>query len=462
MTGLKKVIRHPASCNVLVAGSGKSGFAALKFLHRLGCRVALSDKAQKSQLDGELLQWLADNDIFYETGGHSFELFTGSDLIIVSPGIPLDIPELSGARKAGVEIIGELGLASAFMDIPMIAVTGTNGKTTVTKLIGELLQSGGKKVFVGGNIGTPLADYLLSGQKADVAVVEVSSFQLDTAGDFRPNVALLLNISPDHLDRYASFADYAASKMSIFQNQQMEDAAIINGDDREIMARLSKTSMSAGRFVFGRDMGKSSGAAVAGKSKVNVCVGTDLEEYVLPEPLQESPNRENAMAAIIAARLMDVPRKAIDHGLAAFQRPSHRMEMVGEKNGVIYLDDSKATNIGAVQAALDGMNQPVILIAGGRGKGGDYRLLSPSIRRTVKKMLLIGEAREAMAQALGGDTQIEMAQSLENAVRKAAQWAQSGDAVLLSPACASFDMFQSYAQRGEVFKRAVQRIVGGD
>jgi len=458
MVGLKEFIASPTSRKVLVVGAGKSGFAALRFLDRLGCRVGLSEKAKESALDGNLLEWLKERDVYFETGGHRRETFLDADLIVVSPGVPLEIEELAAARQAGIEIVGELGLGAAYLQIPIVAVTGTNGKTTVTKLIGELLQGAGRKVFVGGNIGTPLMDYLLGEQDAEIAVLEVSSYQLDTAGQFRPDVAVLLNISPDHLDRYASYDDYAAAKMKIFACQQPEDLAVVNADDQEITDRLAAKPIAAKTLWFGGEHAGRPGTVIIEEKIVLQGMFSHEEKYDLPEELLKSPNRENAMAAILAARVMACPDEVINRVLGRFQRPPHRLFRVTEINGVSYYDDSKATNVGAVQSALAGMTQPVILIAGGRDKGGDYLYMAESVRARVKKMVLIGEAREKMARAFEGMTSIEMADSLDEAVVKAARCAEEGDAVLLSPACASFDMFKSYADRGERFQQAVRNL----
>jgi UDP-N-acetylmuramoylalanine--D-glutamate ligase len=458
MVGLKEFMASPASYRALVVGSGKSGFAALRFLHRLGCRVALSEKAEEPALDGRLLQWLQEKNVYHETGGHRRETFLDADVIVVSPGVPLELAELAAARQAGIEIIGEFGLGAAYLQIPIVAVTGTNGKTTVTKLIGELLQGAGRKVFVGGNNGTPLLDYLLGEQDAEIAVLEVSSYQLDTAGAFRPDVAVLLNISPDHLDRYGSYDEYAAAKLKIFAWQQPDDLAVVNADDPEITGRLAAAPIAAKTLWFGRELGGRPGTVVAGGKIVLRGMFSHEEKYELPAELLKSPNSENAMAATLAARVMACPEEAISRVLAKFERPPHRLALVTEIKGVSYFDDSKATNVGAVQSALEGMNQPVILIAGGRDKGGDYGYMAEGVRAKVKKMVLIGEAREKMAGAFAGMTSIEMADSLEEAVLKAARSAQEGDAVLLSPACASFDMFQSYADRGERFQRAVHNL----
>lgn len=455
MTGLKDFIASPVSRRVVVVGSGKSGFAAMKFLRKLGCRVALSEKAAEESLDPRLLGWLRERNIYYETGGHRLETFLDADLIVISPGVPLEMAELVAAREKGIEIVGELGLGAAYLQIPIVAVTGTNGKTTVTKLIGELLEGAGRKVFVGGNIGTPLIDYLLGEQDAEIAVLEVSSYQLDTVLRFRPDVAVLLNISPDHLDRYASYDDYAAAKMKIFASQQSEDIAIVNADDQEIASRLEASPLAAHTLWFGQELAGRPGAVARGEEIVLQGMFSHEEKFSLPPELVKSPNRENALAATLAARVLACPDEVINRVLKEFRRPAHRLALVTEINGVAYYDDSKATNVGAVRSALEGMTRPVILIAGGRDKGGDYLYLEESVRAKVKKMILIGEAKDKMAAAFAGMTAIELADNLEEAVVKAADSALSGDAVLLSPACASFDMFKSYAERGEKFQRAV-------
>lgn len=461
MADLTALKRDPSSCRVLVVGSGKSGFAALRFLHGLGAGVSLSDAAPPSALGPELLDWLAEKGVNYETGGHSAKMFAGADLIVVSPGVPLEIEALAKARRAGIGIIGEMGLAAAFLDRPMVAVSGTNGKSTVTELIGHLLRAADREVFVGGNLGTPLCEYLLGGQREEMVVVEVSSFQLDSVGRFRPSVAVLLNISPDHLDRYASFAAYGDAKMVLFADQEAGDVAIVNGDDPEILGRLATMGGRGRRYLFSREKDVRPGAGCRdGEIVVDLGQGGKEEIYRLPDTLAASPNRENAMAAILAARLAGCPSGRVQEGLAGFTTLPHRLTLVAEIGGVAYYDDSKATNIGAVRSALAGMTRPVILIAGGRDKGGDYRLLTDMVRARVKHLLVIGEAKEKIGSSLADEVKIEMPAGLEEAVRRAAELAEPGDAVLLSPACASFDMFQSYGHRGEVFAREVRRLAG--
>ncbi|MCD6388599.1 MAG: UDP-N-acetylmuramoyl-L-alanine--D-glutamate ligase [Desulfobulbaceae bacterium] len=445
---------------VVVMGLGKSGLAAARFLLRQGAEVMVSEGADRETIKPEILAWLTEKNIRSEFGGHSAELFVSADLIVVSPGVPLDLPVLQAARAKKIPMIGELAFAEDYLRTPVVAVTGTNGKTTVTTLLGELLRADGKNVFVGGNIGTPLADYLVTSQDADVVVLEVSSFQLDTAENFRPDVGVLLNITPDHLDRYDSFAAYGKSKFRIFASQGRGDKMIINHDDPEIRKHLDLSPSGAGqRFFFGCDPHDKNEATVQdGRITVRLAADRSEEDYDLPATLRSSPNDENSMAAILGARLMGCSERGINRGLADFSTLPHRLAFVADIAGVSYFDDSKATNIGAVDSALKAMTRPVILIAGGRDKGGDYRLLRRTVERHVKTMLLIGEARGKMSESFAGLIEVEKLESLAHAVHRAGEIAVAGDVVLLSPACASFDQFASYVERGRVFQEEVFKV----
>lgn len=451
--------------HVLVAGLGKTGQAAARFFLQHGARVSVSDSSPKGSIAPEFIAWLKENNITCETGGHSIAFFTAADLVFVSPGIPLTIGPLAAARRSNIPVIGELAVAAQFIQTPVIAVTGTNGKTTVTTLLGDIFQAAAKKVFVGGNIGTPLFEYLAGGQAADIVVAEVSSFQLDTGGGRKGlpfKTAILLNITPDHLERYASYASYVDSKFTVFAAQGPDDYAILNADDPEIMQRRDLWP-TCQKFFFGEDLADFAGASIHGTSiRLKNSSSTKLpgsmhgEVYELAATsLQNSPNRQNGAAAILGARLMGSLPQDIVKGLAAFKPLAHRMTLVAEINGVRYIDDSKATNVGAVHSALAAMQQPVILIAGGRDKGGDYSILAETVRQKVRHMLLIGEAKDTMARAFLAFTDVEMFDTLQNAVLRAATLAVPGDAVLLSPACASFDMFSSYAERGDIFSKSV-------
>jgi UDP-N-acetylmuramoylalanine--D-glutamate ligase len=456
-----------AGAHVVVVGLGASGLSAVRFLLPLGVRISVSDSSPLAEIAEEKRVWLREQGVFLEAGGHSPELLNSADCLLVSPGVSLALPALQEAARRGIPLVGELALAPEFLRTPAVAVTGTNGKSTVTTLIGALLEAAGNRVFVGGNIGVPLTDYLAGEQECAVAVLEVSSYQLDSAGAFRPRVGVLLNITPDHLDRYASYADYVRAKVSLFRHQVAGDVAVVNQDDPDTAAWLGDLTagrapwpVRAGIHRYGREKGPGLRAFLAG-STVVLTGGEEggEEEYDLSgTELAQAPNTENAMAAILAVRALACQPAAVRAGLAAFQPLAHRLALVAEINGVAYYDDSKATNVGAVCSALAGMERPVLLIAGGRDKGGSYEMLAEPVRGKVKAMLLIGEAREKMAAFFSPLTRVLFAGNMEEAVAKAASLAEPGDAVLLSPACASFDMFRSYGHRGEVFCQAVRAL----
>jgi UDP-N-acetylmuramoylalanine--D-glutamate ligase len=451
--------------HVVVVGLGKTGHAAVRFFLQHGARVSVSESSPQSSISPEFIAWLKENNIACETDGHTMDLFTSADLIFVSPGIPLTIKPLNEARRLNIPVIGELAVAAHFMRTPVISVTGTNGKTTVATLLGDIFQAASRKVFVGGNIGTPLFDYISGAQDADIVVAEVSSFQLDTGGSQNSlpfKTAILLNITPDHLERYTSFASYVDSKFTIFAAQGPDDYAILNADDAEIMNRRNLWP-ACQVFFFGKHLADLAGASIHG-SKIHLKNSSSLtlpnnihgESYDLTVTcLKNPPNLQNAAAAILGARLMGCPQQAIQKGLASFEPLEHRMTLVTEIGGVRYIDDSKATNVGAVYSALEALQQPIILVAGGRDKGGDYSILVEPVRQKVKHILLIGEAKDTMARAFLAFTNVEMLDTLQEAVLRAASLAAPGDAVLLSPACASFDMFSSYAERGDVFRKSV-------
>jgi len=465
MSANLKDILQPGA-HVVVVGLGKSGVSAVRFLLTLGVKISVSEGGRQENLEGDLVRWLKEKRVFVETGGHTSELLTSADCILVSPGVPLDIAPLAAAREKGIPVLGELALAKDFLKAPMVAVTGTNGKSTVTTLIGDLLTGSGKKVFVGGNIGIPLAEYLAGPQDCEAVVLEVSSFQLDSAGEFRPQVGVLLNITPDHLDRYASYGGYVDSKMSLFKNQLPGDVAVVNGDDSAIAGWLAKAADRKSPWPVRSEIrqyssnDRSGMTACLSGTKIRVATADKkTEEYELAgTPLAHAPNTENAMAAILAVRAMGCSPAAIQKSLAGFEPLPHRLALVAEVDGISYYDDSKATNVGAVYSALGGMRQPVVLIAGGRDKGGGYEMLLPLVQEKVRAMVLIGEAREAMAETFAKTTRIAFAEEMDEAVRLARTMAEKGDAVLLSPACASFDMFRSYSHRGEMFAQAVSGL----
>ena len=453
---------------ILVVGLGKTGMAAVKFFLQQGARVSVSDSSPESTIGPEIITWLERNKIPHETGGHSIDMFLLVDLIFVSPGIPLEIKPLAEARRRSIPIHGELAIAAQHINTPAVGITGTNGKTTVTTLLGEIFRAGFENVFVGGNIGTPLLEYVSGSQNDDFVVAEISSFQLDTSGEKSGlpfQTAILLNISPDHLERYTSFSAYVDSKFKIFAAQGPDDFAILNADDTEIMNRKLLWPKNQ-KFFFGKDLADLAGATIQ-QDKIILKNSSDTalpdnmhgERYDLATTsLNSSPNLQNAAAAILAARLMGCQQQDIIKTLISFQPLEHRMSFLTEINGVSYIDDSKATNVGAVHSALESLKQPIILIAGGRDKGGDYSILSEQVHQKVRHMLLIGEARDKMKRAFLAFTDVTTVDSLQEAVSIAASIAEPGDAVLLSPACASFDMFASYAERGDVFRDSVLAI----
>ncbi len=457
--------RIDPGCHVVVVGLGLSGLAAVRFCLQIGARVSVSEAAALERIEPAMRDELQQSGVFLETGGHSQALLLSADVILASPGVPLDREPFRTAQRQHIPVLGEMALSARYLKTPAVAITGTNGKTTVTTLVGEIFRAAGKKVFVGGNIGTPLCQYLAGPQESEVAVLEVSSYQIDTGFGFRPRVAVLLNITPDHLDRYPDYQAYVRSKFGLFAWQQEGDAAVLNTDDPDTLAHPALWPRAP--YFFGSGLGRRPGARIEGKQVVlqglfeEKGAAGGKEVYTLAASrLAEQPNLQNAAAAILACRLMGCAPAAVQAALDGFEPLPHRMQRVAEVNGVTYYDDSKATNIGAVVAALEGMKQPVVLIAGGRDKGGDYRLLHREVGRIVKAMVLIGEARGLMKKSFAGLTELVEAGSMEEAVRLAASRALPGEAVLLSPACASFDMFRSYGHRGQVFQEAVRRLAG--
>ena len=456
--------------NVLVVGLGMTGLATARFLHHRGAAVTVTDMVAEEELVSSVLE-LHQMGIRTELDGHCWESFESSDLIVLSPGVPHTHDFLIGARQKGIPVIGEIELASRFVRDPIIAITGTNGKTTTTSLLGDMLAQCGMRVFVGGNIGEPLIGYVDREEKADWVVLEISSFQLDTIDTFRPNIGILLNITADHLDRYANMAGYAASKGRIFQNQTLEDIAIFNAADPWVLSEARR--IHSRKWVFNGSSTLEEGARI---------MGNDLTLAFTSSPYRQAPspcapptlrtvrldlgeshlygkhNQENICAAVMAAIAAGGDIQKIQSALNQFRGLSHRIEFVQTLNGVTYVDDSKATNVDAVYRALESFQEPVILIMGGRDKGGDYRILEKVMQNHVKHLILLGEAIELIAAALGNLVPTVRVSSMQEAVTNAHQAAASGDIVLLSPACSSFDMFRSYAHRGDVFQCEVNKL----
>jgi len=436
---------------VAVLGLGVSGRAVVKYALLQGAEIFVSDIRSKEKLMAQEADLYAEDGIHWEAGRHTVEFLAQADIIIVSPGIPVTSPFITELRLRGLTIAGELAFARNLISKPIVAITGTNGKTTVTTLLGELLEGAGKRVFLGGNIGISLFDYFRDSEDFDILVLEVSSFQLETAGAFSPHIAILLNISPDHIDRHGSFKKYCDAKRKIFSCQKYDDVAIINGDD-PYCRQLSENLLLRSVF-FGADEefeGRISGDDVV------LCAGGNREIYH-PESnsLKNRTGLYNCAPAIIAARRLGCSMSQIQGVLNTFSSLEHRMEYVANIDGVIYYNDSKATNTGAVAAALSQFGKGVILIVGGRDKGDDYTLLRSSVSEHAKALVVIGESGDIIEEALRGTANIVRAESMKDAVEKGAGIADAGDVVLLSPACASFDMFTGYGQRGRVFKEEV-------
>jgi UDP-N-acetylmuramoylalanine--D-glutamate ligase len=395
-----------------------------------------------------------------ETGGHTAETFLRAERIILSPGVPLGLEPLAAAREKGIPVTGETDLAVQLMDTPIVAITGTNGKSTVTAFLGSLLQNAGHKVFVGGNLGTPLIEYAAAGLKADVAVVEVSSFQLDSMEGFSPLVAVLLNISPDHLDRYANYEAYVQSKLKIFKNQGPGDFAILNDDDEVLRTFAPPKDVSVLRYGLKKKVsrmafveGKGVRAGLPGKeSRV-----FDLQKCALPG----KHNVENMMAAALCGLALNVEPQVIQDTIHRFKGLPHRLELSGRVKEVDFYDDSKATNVDAAIRSIAAFDRPIILIAGGRHKGGDYAPLVRVAKGRVKKAFLMGESKELMSQAFEDKIPYATADDMDDAVAKAFSVAKPSDVVLLAPACSSFDMFTDYGHRGREFKRAVEGLQHG-
>ncbi|TRZ97684.1 MAG: UDP-N-acetylmuramoyl-L-alanine--D-glutamate ligase [Nitrospiraceae bacterium] len=444
---------------VAVIGLGRSGLAAVRLLQRLGARVTVADQKPSSDLTAALGGLSAGEVEIHGAGGYTAAL-QGAEVVVVSPGVPLALEPLQRARQAGARIIGELELASRHLTHRMLAVTGTNGKSTTVTWIGELLRGAGYDPFVGGNLGTPLAEAALAsleGRAWDIVVAEVSSFQLETIESFRPWIGAILNITPDHLDRYPSMEAYAAAKLRLFANQGDEDYAVLNADD-PWLSRSSVRSRSA-RIEFSRTRPVGRGVCLEGDVIVSNLYGR-RDEVCRVGALQVrgTHNIENAMAAAAVAALAGCPMDVISQGLRAFRGLEHVMEIVRVLRGVAYINDSKGTNVDATIKALESVPAPVILIAGGREKGGEYPGLAEAVRRKARRVILLGEARARLREVLAGTCPITEAASLRDAVRDAAKTAAAGETVLLSPACASFDMFADYKDRGRQFKESVHEL----
>lgn len=414
---------------VTVVGLGKSGIAACNLLVGKGAKVSVSD-CSDSQLIQEYLHSLDKKHIVdIEIGRHTEALIEGQDLVVTSPGVPFNSLPLRWARAKGISVIAEIELAFAFCPAPIVAITGTNGKTTVSTLVGQIFRDAGRKCVICGNIGNPFSGELPGLTREHTVVLEVSSFQLETIDKFKPHVAVILNITNDHLDRHANFDEYFSAKCRIFSNQDQGDWAVLNEESRQRFSMSEKTKARV--LYFSKDSDNSSGF---GNFNSNHC------------------------AALAISSLFSIPKELAFNTCRNFKGIEHRLEEVAEIKGVKFINDSKATNVDSTLWALNTITKPIILIAGGRDKGSNFAIAAEKIKERVKAAILFGEAKEKIKEACAGLVSAKLTANLEEATREAFYLARAGDCVLFSPMCASFDMFSSYAQRGRVFKQIVQGL----
>jgi len=445
---------------VLVVGLGKSGLAAALFLRRHGAVVTVSDVRSADQLAKEIPA-LIEEGIMVETGGHGLLTFRRQDLIVVSPGVPLDTPELAQVKSFGLPVIGELELAGRFLQGKILAVTGSNGKTTTTTLLGEILQAAGLPTLVGGNIGVPVVALIDSSTDKTWSVLEVSSFQLETTEQFHPSIAVILNITPDHLDRHGSFENYCAAKERIFAQQTVADFLVLNADNTPCAKAASRSVAKV--YWFSVEHPVPQGAWLEQGSVVYRSAENAATENVMPSrgiPLKGAHNVENVLAAVVAARLAGVQAKSIRTAIENFRAVEHRLEYVATINGVEFYNDSKATNVDATAKAVAAFSGGIHLIMGGKDKGSPYTVLSDLLRQRVRAVYTIGVAAAKIESDLRGVVTIHSCETMDKAVAAAAAAARSGAVVVLAPACSSYDQFENYEQRGQIFKQLVKELKG--
>jgi UDP-N-acetylmuramoylalanine--D-glutamate ligase len=437
---------------VLVIGLARTGSECARFLAQNGASVVVSDLRPEEEFK-QAREALVGLPISYRLGGEDKNWLAGIDYVIPSPGVPMENLLLREAVALHIPVLSEIELASRFFRAPLIAITGTNGKSTTTSLVGEMVKAGGRKGFIGGNLGVPLIAALADDW--DWGVVEISSFQLEWIEKFRPRMAALLNISEDHLDRYATFADYCRAKERIFEAQTNDDFAILNRDDPRVWEMRGRIKARIASFGFSevRD------GVFATATEIIWRFDAQEERFSLANvKLHGVHNVENMMASVAMAKCVGISRAVIQEILDSFPGLEHRLEFVRRRNGVGYYNDSKGTNVGAVVKSLASFTDPVILLAGGVDKGGDYAPLADEIKKKVRRLVLFGAAKEIIARSVGQFTETVIVDDLHAAVSDAAAHARAGDVVLLSPACSSFDQFRNYAERGKFFKRLVQAL----
>ena len=445
---------------VLVVGLGKSGLSAAMFLRQRGAQVTVSDMRSAAALAKEIPA-LLEHGIMVESGGHGLLTFRRQDLIVVSPGVPLDTPEIVQVKAFGLPVIGELELAAQFLKGNILAITGSNGKTTTTALTGEILTAAGIETQVGGNIGVPVVDLITKSTASSWSVLEVSSFQLESTELFHPRIAVILNITPDHLDRHRTFENYAMAKERIFSSQTRADSLVLNAGDPRTAAAATRTTAQV--YWFSLEGPVERGAWVQDEHIVfrassDAAIETIVALNVIP--LKGTHNVENVLAAVCASRLAGAPAEAIGKAVQSFRAVEHRLEYVATDNGVEYYNDSKATNVDAAAKAIAAFPGCIHLILGGKDKGSNYADLSDLLRKRVKVVYTIGSAAAKIESQIRGLVPIVSCETLDKAVAAARKAARPGDVVLLAPACSSFDQFENYEHRGRVFKELVLEHVG--
>ena len=444
---------------VLVVGAGRSGIAAARFLLASGARIVLTDEKNTEVLRNDLKPLFDmkgySGELILEVGGHRSMSFSECDFVVVSPGVPLTLPHFQICRKAGIPIIGEIELAGRHLNGKIIGITGSNGKTTTTTIVSELLVGAGLKGYAAGNIGSPLINFVSQSSPEDIYAVELSSFQLETIDKFRPFIGAILNLTPDHLDRYGDFEDYITAKRRIFVNQEKTDFAVLNADDDRTAAMVD--TVRATPVMFSRRKTVDYGVFVRGSRLIFRSGEREKDLLSLSAiMLKGEHNLENVLAACTMAILAGAAPESLEETVRTFRGVEHRIERVSDLDGVEYFNDSKATNIDAAIKSLEAFAGNILLIAGGRDKGSDFTRLRSLVRNKVKHLVLIGEASAKIRTALSGVTEISEADSMQEAVSTCRRLAQPGDTVLLAPACSSFDMFRDYEERGRIYKDAVR------
>ena len=438
--------------NITVVGAGRTGIETSNFLVSRQASVTLVDIKSRIELEKNIHLLLPNVRTLFECS----EIPISSDLIVLSPGVDIHASFLEGARKRGVQIISEIELASRFTKTPIIAVTGTNGKSTVTTLIGDILRQAGKKVAVGGNLGTPFIA-LLEQEPVDYFILEISTFQLEGIKTFRPDIAIILNITPDHLDRHKTVEEYVNLKgrISAFQNE--EDILVLNKDDESVMKQGERCKA---KKVFFSLLDKVAEGAYLKNGSIFTYFDEKEQNILSVGKLQTAMQfqTENLLSAIVVATLVNATKSDITNVAMRFKGLDHRVEWVRTVHGIDFVNDSKGTNVGALHKSLKIFSRPIVLIAGGKDKGGDFRVLKELFKEKVKHLVLIGETKNKFREILNGSFSYEDAESMEDAVGRAMKKSIAGDIVLLSPGCSSFDMFESFVERGNQFKEIVGRL----